>query len=182
MSDGIAPTGFWLDSAEHVADETLKTGLALLFEGSSVVDFGCGDCYYLKQFRQWGIECDGYDGNPLTPAEGGVLDLSENVDLGKQYDWVLSLEVGEHIPVEYERRFIENVHAHNRLGVVLSWAIEGQGGRGHVNERNNDYVKRIFEELGYSNDREQESKLRRAATLDWFKNTIMVFRKKGDTQ
>jgi hypothetical protein len=177
MSNKIAETGFWLDLTGHAADDFLIKELVSFFKGYSVVDLGCGPCYYLRCLRDAGIGCDGYDGNPMTPPDGHIIDLSQPVDLGKQYDWVLSLEVGEHIPAQYEQNFINNIHNHNRFGAVVSWAIEDQGGQGHVNERNNDYIKSIFADLGYLNDTNQEDRFREVATFSWFKNTIMVFRK-----
>jgi hypothetical protein len=48
--------------------------------------------------------------------------------------------VAEHIPPEYESIFIENLISCNRKGIILSWAIPGQGGHGHFNEKPNDYV------------------------------------------
>ena len=83
----------------------------------------------------------------------------------------------EHIPKQYERNFIRNLFRHCIHGIVLSWAIENQPGDGHFNCRNNDYVKKIFSNAGYSNDVEAEKALRASSTLPWFKNTIMVFRK-----
>ena len=106
-----------------------------------------------------------------------MLDLAVPVDLGKQYDWVLSLEVGEHIPKEYEAEFIANLDRHAREGVILSWAVKGQGGHGHVNNQDNDYLKAIFEDYGYINDLVAEEALRDASTTPWFPNTLMVFRK-----
>jgi hypothetical protein len=46
-----------------------------------------------------------------------------------------------------------------------------------VNGRNNDYIKAIFQKLGYVNDLKLETQLRIVATLPWFKDTIMVFRR-----
>jgi hypothetical protein len=89
----------------------------------------------------------------------------------------LSLEVGEHLPSEFEDTFINNLHNNNKYGMVLSWAIEGQGGHGHFNERNNDYIKSKICELGYLNDIYSENILRKNSTCCYFKNTIMVFRK-----
>ncbi len=86
--------------------------------------------------------------------------------------------MGEHLPVQYETVFIENLHRNNTKGIVLSWAIEGQGGHGHVNERNNEYVRGRFEALGYTSDPVAEFYLRQHAALGWFKNTIMVFRRR----
>jgi hypothetical protein len=90
---------------------------------------------------------------------------------------VLCLEVGEHIPKQFEQIFLNNIDKYNAKGVVLSWALKGQGGFGHFNEQNNDYVKRAMAARGYKNDLAAEERLRAAASLSWFKNTIMVFRK-----
>ncbi len=35
-------------------------------------------------------------------------------------------QVAEHIPVQHERVYLENVYRHAALGVVLSWAVPGQ--------------------------------------------------------
>ena len=39
----------------------------------------------------------------------------------------MSLEVGEHLPQEFENIFIHNLHNNNKSGILLSWAIKGQG-------------------------------------------------------
>ena len=89
----------------------------------------------------------------------------------------MSLEVGEHLPKKFEDIFINNLHQNNKNGIVLSWAVKGQGGYGHFNEQNNDYIKSKICKLGYINDIESENQLRKHSSLWWFKNTIMVFRK-----
>ena len=89
----------------------------------------------------------------------------------------MSLEVGEHLPKKYENIFIKNLHDNNKYGIILSWAIKGQPGHGHINCQNNDYIKKIFTDLGYINDVDAEKELRRKSSLWWFKKTIMVFRK-----
>jgi hypothetical protein len=105
------------------------------------------------------------------------LDLSVSVDLSP-LDLVLSLEVGEHLPPQFESIFIQNLHKHNTKAIIVSWAIEGQGGWGHFNERNNSYIKQKFLDLGYYNDIDEEKLIRDASALPWFKNTIMVFKNK----
>jgi hypothetical protein len=177
----ISERGWWMEDFpdEHVFDEPLAAALARLFAGKSVVDLGCGLGDYVRYFRQRSIRAEGYDGNPHTPAynpDCKVLDLSERVDVGL-FDWVLSLEVGEHIPGGYEAVFLDNIHRHNREGVVLSWAVLGQEGFGHFNVRDNAYIKEAFRKLGYRNDEAEEQRLRRVSSLQWFPNTLMVFRK-----
>ena len=105
------------------------------------------------------------------------MDLSKPNKLEEKFDWVLCLEVGEHIPKEYESILIKNIDDNNTKGVVLSWAVVGQGGDGHVNCQDNEYIKEAFSSLNYTNDEYSEFTLRSHATLPWFKNTIMVFRK-----
>jgi len=85
--------------------------------------------------------------------------------------------VGEQIPKIYEDVFIDNLHRNNKYGMILSWAIQGQGGDGHINEQSNEYIKSKICNLGYTNDIEMENHLRSVSTLWWCKNTIMVFRK-----
>ena len=187
---GIAPQGFFFgdDSHKfHFYDESLAFALVDFFikeRAQSIVDFGCGNGDYVKVLLSNQIDAIGYDGNPDTPkmtdGVGHVLDLSKSFDLNRSFDWVLSFEVGEHLPKEYERIFIENLNNHNNKGIILSWAIEGQTGFGHFNERNNDYIKKIFTEYGYLNDLESENDFRMKAAIPWFKNTIMVFRKNSE--
>ena len=85
--------------------------------------------------------------------------------------------MGEHLPQRHEASFIENLHRHNVRGMVLSWAIRGQGGTGHVNEQDNDYVKAQVCAKGYVNDVGAERELREAALFPYFKQTVMVFRR-----
>ena len=150
-----------------------------LNEAQTLVDFGCGMADYVRSFLGADFSCEGYDGNPdtyqLTNGVANVLDLSNSFDLGKKFDWVICLEVGEHLPKIYEKVLLQNLDRHVGKGIILSWAIQGQGGFGHFNEQNNDYIKNEMKNLGYINDIEAENFLRRNATLPWFKNTIMVF-------
>jgi hypothetical protein len=181
--------GYWIGEdilCQHFTDFQLATALAHFFKtvgASSVVDLGCGTADYVKILRSHQIFCEGYDGNPDTfKLSGGVArvaDLSQPLDLGKKFDWVMSLEVGEHLPKEFEKTFIENLSRHALHGIVLSWAIQGQGGFGHFNEQDNDYIKSVILPYGYTNDIYAENMLRNYSRLPWFKNTIMVFSKKA---
>lgn len=172
-------------SDQYYFDESLADALIQFFKkenAQSVVDFGCGNGDYVKALQNQHIYCEGYDGNPdtfnISRGVAHVADLSQPFDLNKRFDWVLSLEVGEHLPKKYERIFIGNLDLHNKKGIILSWAIKGQGGVGHFNEQNNDYIKSVMAQYGYVNDIAAELHLRQCASIRWFKNTIMVFRKK----
>lgn len=178
----ISKTGVWIDDneadfeARYQFDYRLAGELAVFFDFGSVVDLGCGIGLYADY-----LEGGGYDGNPrmeeFTSGRYKSWDLTEPRVLDEKWDWVLCLEVAEHIPAEYEDVFIKNLHNNNLKGIVLSWAVEGQGGDGHVNERNNYYVIEKITALGYTWDEVASQKLRDNSTLPWFKNTIMVFRR-----
>lgn len=179
--------GFWEGmeaSCQHCHDPRLCAQIVAFLQrenATSVVDFGCGMGNYVKTFLENGLNAFGFDGNPNTPELTGhvckVLDLSVPHSFDTPFDWVMSLEVGEHLPKQYEDVFIHNLHMNNKRGIIMSWALQGQGGHGHYNEQNNDYIKAKFADLGYVNDVETENALRDASTLWWFKKSIMVFRK-----
>jgi cyclopropane fatty-acyl-phospholipid synthase-like methyltransferase len=187
----IHPNGIWEGFVEaddaHCFDEQLCNSLCKFFsreKARSVIDFGCGTGEYVRKIRADSkIICDGIDGNPYTPALSKgmcrIQDLSIPFQLNRNYDWVLSLEVGEHLPKQYEEIFIDNLIRHAEKGIVLSWAIVGHGGYGHINEQSNDYIKAILKSKGWINDVVAENRLRKAANpiYYWFKDTIMVFRK-----
>ena len=63
-------------------------------------------------------------------------------------DWVMSLEVGEHVPNVHEATLLRNLHAHNKCGIVLSWAATFNG-NGHVNPHSEFYLSTLLNDLGY---------------------------------
>jgi len=115
-----------------------------------------------------------------TVTDGYVkfMDLTLPTFLGTKYDWVMSLEVGEHIPSIHEATFLKNIVRHAKEGVVLSWAVPGQSGHHHVNLHENSYVISRMADLGFEYDNNTSEGLRNAAQLEWLKNTLMVFGKK----
>ena len=176
--------GYWSGntSGEHHFDKSLSESLIYFLNKENikfVIDFGCGEGKYVEGFNRNNIKCIGYDGNPDTENKDNcyIKDLSVDFILENKPEWIISLEVGEHIPKIYEKNFINNLNNNNTKGIIISWAVKGQGGTGHVNEQNNEYIKNIFVELGYRNEKSIEEYFRYNSVLPWFKNTIMVFRK-----
>ena len=174
-------------SSFHKCDEPLCDAITEMYDVETAVDIGCGDGQYTHNLIKAGIACVGFDGSPLTEKVSGglcdVLDFSIPTDIG-QFDLVLCLEVGEHIPAKYEQIFIENLVRASKKHICLSWAVEGQAGWGHVNCRNNDYVVNEFTRRGFTYKEKSSMALRKASQIrrnktdqefPWFKNTIMVF-------
>nr|XP_053654822.1 uncharacterized protein LOC128703961 [Cherax quadricarinatus] len=143
---------------------------------------------YLSQMNQAGLlgapqvikSWNGWDAaaniDEITNGRIKSVDLSSPVDLGGPFDWVMSLEVGEHIPRSGQKNFIDNLVKHACLGVVVSWAVPGQPGHSHVNCRTNDYIKQEMVARGMVVDEAAEVKLRNQSDLQHFKNTLMVFK------
>ena len=100
-------------------------------------------------------------------------------------DWVMSLEVGQHIPSDMEGMVIRNLHAHNCRGLILvSWDVPGQGGlTNHVNLHDSQFLIDIFDELGYYYDEKSILYFRDSVCPDekpgscCFKNSLLVLRR-----
>jgi len=117
------------------------------FDPATVVDVGCGEGWFCKEFRARGVEALGVDGDKL-PEVDRVVDLSRKFDLG-QFDVALSLEVGEHLPARAADRFVRSLCEAAPV-VVFSAAIPKQGGPNHVNEQWPAYWADLFAEHGHT--------------------------------
>jgi cyclopropane fatty-acyl-phospholipid synthase-like methyltransferase len=186
MQFSIHNNGAWSGNVEdkHYFDENLAKEILMVLTEQKIkncVDLGCGMGSYAKFLNNNDIKCDCFDGNPetltLTSGLCKTLDLSNEFDLNTQYDCVISLEVGEHIPEECEKIFIQNITKHIGQLLILSWAIPGQVGNGHVNLKSNDYIISTINKYGLKHNERLSERLRKSSQLWWFKNTIMVFEK-----
>lgn len=179
-------TGIWdLNTAKkrHRFDLKLAQKIFTMFKSFLAADVGCGNGQYCKFFKDHGWpNVHGYEGTQGV-KELGIYDDIMVVDLTKRrwveidYDLVICLEVGEHIPKNFEQVFIDNLCEYVHKDLILSWAIPGQGGKGHFNEQPNEYVIAEFEKRGLTYILNHSEVLRESASLGWFKNTLMVFRR-----
>lgn len=165
----------------HVHSLALAKGLNdVLDKSKSVIDLGCGIGFYSEYLEKRGHSVYSYEGTPGIEAIALTrpiypIDLSSYNEFGNKGQ-VICLEVGEHIPEEFEDVFIDNITKACDSTLIISWAIHGQGGDGHVNCRDNDYIIRKIEEKGFTYDPASSNYLRaHASNCTWFKNTIMVF-------
>ena len=131
----------------------------------SLNDFGAGVGQYGHALKAIDprFRYNGYDGaGNIVDVSGGFVDFFDlTIPLSlPRADWLLSLEVGEHIPSRLEEKVIRNLHAHNCRGVILSWAYLGKPGVGHVNNHNSAYLVQLFDELGYAYDEKTTQALR----------------------
>lgn len=189
MSNIDKETGIWdLETAKkrHRYDFKLAEYIATTYKSvDSIADLGCGKGDYCKYLKEFGIPLvHGYEGT-LNIKEIAVyddvmvLDLTKRRWVGIKYELVLSIEVGEHIPEKHEQVFIDNVCEFVSKDLILSWAVPGQGGTGHFNEKTNNYVIAEFVKRGLAFDKEESMNLRKHTSLKWLKNTILKFEKRG---
>lgn len=165
------------ESGHFYADKLTPTLLKFYREKGAhkIADMGCGRCDYVDDLRKNGFEAYGFEYTIFNHNDYiKKMDLSQPANLGQMFDFVQSFEVGEHIYEVYENNFIENILNHARLGVVLSWAIYGQQGFMHVNNRDNEHIIRKVESYGFKYSPEDSYIFRREFNHH-FASTIMVF-------
>ena len=123
---------------------------------ASVLDVGCGAGAWLAAHRSLGLSdhvgVDGeyVDRSMLLVASNRFLprDVSAPFELGRQFDLVQCLEVGEHVPTSASATLVDNIVRHGRHA-LFSAAVPGQGGEGHINEQQYEFWRDLFAERGY---------------------------------
>mmetsp|Transcript_125791 Transcript_125791/g.199380 ORF Transcript_125791/g.199380 Transcript_125791/m.199380 type:complete len:417 (+) Transcript_125791:74-1324(+) len=144
---------------------------------TSIVDFGAGGGRYCDFFNKTGEYCCfAYDGtsNVVELSKGLVQTqrLDQYFDLGRTFDWVMCLEVAEHIPEEAEDILLDNLKRHAKYGLILSWSEHGEGP--HQNAKPWQEVKAMVEAKGFSLDTVASSRLR--PQISWMRGSVHVFR------
>lgn len=142
--------------ARRSATNVVRIVLTLL-KSTSVLDVGCGRGVWLDEWMKAGIrDCMGVDGDYVDANDLAIpqthfvaRDLSKEIDLGRTFDIVQSLEVAEHIDRTHADVFVTNLCRHGEV-ILFSAAVPGQGGETHVNEQPLDYWRHKFKTHGYS--------------------------------
>jgi len=178
LEDALKEHAFSLELAYWIA-ATLD-----LEDAATVHDLGAGAGFYSAFLHQRELHVYASDAIPNNDAS---LFYINRVDLKKPIDWdvenvvtdaTLCLEVGEHIKPEFESIVLDNIANSASKKIIMSWAIPGQGGFGHVNCRPNDYIIEQMVNRGWKHNPEQSEFLReRCSGCSWFENTLMVFDK-----
>jgi hypothetical protein len=179
--DGVSPTGAFaqdLHFGQFNSPDLADWLIANLDKSTAVNDLGCGNGYLVEMLENNGIEVTGYEANPVCILHVKA-DLTTPIVFAKSGQ-TICIEVGEHVPAKFESQLLSNIAgstAKNGL-CVLSWAVPGQSGRGHVNCLPNDAVINKMKTLGFDHEEALTKSAREAVNdLPWLKNTLMVFRK-----
>ena len=150
---------YFVDALRSTSERTAKKLVPFIVDlttCSSVIDVGCGDGSWLKEFEAngvsdyFGIDGDYVDRTVLRIPEDHFIahDLKTPLNLNRTFELVISLEVAEHLSEAHSEIFIDSL---TRLApiVLFSAAIPGQGGEMHLNEQWQSYWCAKFEKLGY---------------------------------
>ena len=125
---------------------------------ASVLDIGCATGRWLRAWSEAGItDLHGVDGEyidrqqlELPELMFTAVNLNRAFDLGRQFDLVQSLEVGEHIEESASDIFSECLVRHARCYILFSAAPPGQGGEYHINEQPYEFWRQKFEQRGFA--------------------------------
>ena len=122
---------------------------------TSVVDFGCGDGSWLSAWYEAGVrDLVGLDDADIPREQTRVserierVDLRCEVDLRRQFDLAMCLEVGEHLPADAAQSLVSSLARHSD-NLLFSAAAPGQGGVGHVNEQPPGYWIELLGNFGF---------------------------------
>jgi SAM-dependent methyltransferase len=152
---------------------------------TTIVDVGCGVGDMLVPLLGT-HECYGVDFS--NGARDGLVipkerytdhDLTTPIGKVEHRDVVLSLEVWEHIPEEFEPTYVANLMAFTPDVLIVSCAADGQWGRHHYNCGDKAHVLQVVGAYGYEEDAELTATWAKIKKLAGFyrKNTV-IFRRK----
>jgi hypothetical protein len=193
----ISDTGFWIIPTEpdkqHIHSSNLANWMSEYLSNDKdkqLIDFGCGMGDYLKNFESHGFtNIYGFEGLPPAGSPNYVqqYDLTNPIQNHPMYNQLkesaynsLCLEVGEHIPQQYESIFLDNITDITSNKIILSWAIVGQPGHGHVNCLDNIDVINKMNDRGFDYLPEDSAEIRENVDdfTPWFYNTLMIFKRR----
>lgn len=182
--------GYWsADTAHnhHIHSPELANWIAdwldnKIDKNTPIYDYGCGLGNYLQYLYSRGyINLIGYEGDPpKNKVWQNIIkqDLTIPFEISSKGVCIF-LEVAEHIPSELCEIAVQNVTNACDKYLILSWAIRGQPGFGHINCLDNYEVIEKIEKLGFKFLQEDSTSARSVITdtTPWFKNTILIFEK-----
>ncbi|CAE7018121.1 unnamed protein product [Symbiodinium sp. CCMP2456] len=150
-------------------------------ETTAIGDFGAGGGHYSKWLNETGlVEAFAFDGThqaaELTDGLVQEVNLVQDLTLWRTFDWVLCLEVGEHVPKQYSSTLLSNLKRHARKGLVMSWSDDWEG-IGHVNCLSRpEFIAFVQKSTGFVLDEAATEVVRGACEIDYIARTLAVFR------
>lgn len=171
------------------SNKLLKQIMEFFPDDVPVYDLGCGHNFYVTVLQYFGYDAWGIDSTDLGSRYFTQQDLTKplkfygyGVTREKVSGNVISLEVGEHIPEELASVYLDNVASFGG-DIIMSWAVPGQEGIGHINCRPNDWVIAEMQKRNYRMDDGRTETLRNSVLechCNWFVKTLFYFTPNGN--
>jgi SAM-dependent methyltransferase len=171
-----------LQSARIVAPLVMRFA-----EIRSAIDIGCGVGGWLKAFQENGVaKIRGVDGNYVDRSSLYIAsdcftaaDLSRRLNIDDRFDLAICLEVAEHLHPHSASTLVDTLTAIAPL-ILLSAAVPGQGGIGHVNEQWPGYWRHKFEDNGFQMVDAIRPAIREDRRVEWwYRQNIVMFASKS---
>lgn len=158
------------------------------FKPDSIIDIGCGNGIYLREFEKNNIAILGYDGAPAAIAYSLVgdkvklHDLCEPLKVDQIFDLCLCFEVAEHLSEKYANTLVETLVKLSNT-IIFTAATPGQGPRsiGHINEQPHEYWVEKFSHKNFVLQTELTEAIRKEMVAQdvvwWIAQNLMVYKK-----
>jgi len=143
----------WLEGLPQFdADNELITFaiMAAFTKPATWLDIGCGTGAVVNTARLNGIDAFGVDQIQDDAEYFKHSDLTQPLDLGRQFDVVTCIEMVEHLMPEYEGVICDTLarHVKPQCILILTSAQKGQDGYNHFNCQPKKYWKDRLESRG----------------------------------
>ena len=174
---------------EWCANDIVEAILITLPGIETAYDLGCGSGVYVQAFSDAGIDIMGFDDNSeeilqVPACLNNIIwfDVGKTLAL-KPVDLIFSIEVAEHIELEFESDFIKNLTDLSKKWIVFTGS-DKLNSPGHVNPQSNEYWREQIISRGthkYRADLSQvimescKNTIDRASCLRWFQENLQVF-------
>jgi len=145
-------------------------------------DFGGGSGHYAKWLNETGLmEAWAYDGargvEEITHGAVQWVNLCEPLDVHRRFDWVLNLEVAEHIPPQHRTQLLHNLARHAKDVLAISWSDDDEG-IGHINVRTQEaFIAEVQATTGFVKDDALTQVLHTSSSIDYIAKSVVAFRR-----
>ena len=147
-----------------------------LFNPESVLDVGCGQGEWMEALYAAGVAVV-FGVDIAAPYLTQRHDLTEPLDLGRQFDLVLCLETGEHLPESAADTLVNSIAQAANHYVVFGAAVPGQAGKGHINCQPPEWWHRKFAAYGFEAQDIVRPRIQHPDVSPWYRdNTYALVR------
>lgn len=170
-------TDRWRDAVRPGVQASAAVLVPLLvdrYQPATVVDVGCGEGWWCREFEAAGVTAVGMDGPWVADCVHVDFDRPPPAS-PVVFDLAVCLEVAEHVAPAAAEAFVAWLVSLAPV-VVFSAAVPGQGGEGHVNEQPPGYWCDLFADLGYQGSGASRWEIWDDDRISWwYRQNLLVF-------